>query len=158
MPMMKELNALWEKDSLDEKPALWFQTPKAVEELYDIDLDPYELNNLAFDLEKKEVLEQLRKKLDEWIIETGDLGEIPEKKLLQNWFPNGAVPVLSELQKVDAATEYALTHSNKGASIVWKKATDSLWYPYTQPLPMNKNLVAKAVRIGYKDSPLLVLD
>ena len=158
MPMMKELNALWETDSLDEKPALWFQTPKAVEEVYNIDLDPYELNNLAFDPEMKEVLEHLRQKLDEWIIETGDLGEIPEQTLLENWFPNGAVPVLSELQKVDAATEYALTHSNKGASIVWKKATDSLWHPYTQPLPMNKNLVAKAVRIGYKDSPLLVLD
>lgn len=158
MPMMQELNSLWETNSLPEKPALWFQTPKVIEELYDIDLDPYELNNLAFNLEKKEVLEQLRKKLDEWIIETGDLGEIPEKKLLQNWFPDGIVPELSELQKIDSESEYTLVHPHKGVSIIWKRRSDSIWYPYTQPLPINKNLEAKAVRIGYNDSPLLLLD
>ncbi|GAF84182.1 unnamed protein product [marine sediment metagenome] len=48
------------------------------EELYDLQSDPYEINNLAEDPKHQETLEKLRGILDKWIEETGDQGGIPE--------------------------------------------------------------------------------
>ena len=56
------------------------------EELYDLENDPYELNNLADDPKYQGVLKELRGKLEKWIEETGDQGEIPEEpEVLEYW-------------------------------------------------------------------------
>ena len=54
-----------------------FQT-KPVEELYDTENDPYEVNNLADDPAYKEVLERMRKENSRWMKEIRDVGLIPE--------------------------------------------------------------------------------
>ena len=54
-----------------------FQT-KPVEELYDTENDPYEVNNLADDPAYKEVLERMRKENFRWMKEIRDVGLIPE--------------------------------------------------------------------------------
>jgi uncharacterized sulfatase len=51
---------------------------RAVEELYDIQVDPHEINNLAKKSEYAFILEEMRTALDKWICETGDKGQIPE--------------------------------------------------------------------------------
>jgi len=48
------------------------------EELYDIEKDPYEVQNLTDSKEHEEVLKRLRAVLDRWIEETHDQGRIPE--------------------------------------------------------------------------------
>ena len=48
------------------------------EELYDLKADPWELVNLASDIEQQERLGTFRKQLARWIVETKDLGEIDE--------------------------------------------------------------------------------
>jgi arylsulfatase A-like enzyme len=42
------------------------------EELYDLHKDPYQINNLAADPEFAGIKKELRKKLDDWMLETGD--------------------------------------------------------------------------------------
>jgi len=54
-----------------------FQT-KPVEELYDTENDPWEVNNLAGDPAYKEVLERMRKENYRWMGEIRDVGLIPE--------------------------------------------------------------------------------
>ncbi|MEM9159953.1 MAG: sulfatase [Verrucomicrobiota bacterium] len=51
-----------------------FAPTRAPEELYDLEKDPHELNNLAYDPEHHKTLKKLRKTLDQWIAETGDQG------------------------------------------------------------------------------------
>lgn len=51
---------------------------KPVEELYDVDNDPWEINNLAADPEYADVLDRMRNALDNWRIETKDVAVIPE--------------------------------------------------------------------------------
>lgn len=51
---------------------------RPAEELYDLESDPYELQNLAEDPFQQDRLRQFREQLDQWIIETGDLGEVDE--------------------------------------------------------------------------------
>ncbi|MDF1573867.1 MAG: sulfatase [Bacteroidales bacterium] len=52
--------------------------PKAVEELYDTENDPWEVNNLAGDPAYKEVLERMRAENRAWMEEIRDVGLIPE--------------------------------------------------------------------------------
>jgi len=55
-----------------------FWEPKPVEELYDLEADPWEVHNLAGDPKYAEVVERLRGALYRWMTETGDLGLVPE--------------------------------------------------------------------------------
>jgi arylsulfatase A-like enzyme len=62
-----------------EQSAFW--QPKPVEELYDIANDPQQLHNLASDPAQAEPLQQLRDALRGWMIETRDLGLLPEGEM-----------------------------------------------------------------------------
>jgi len=55
-----------------------FWEPKPVEELYDTENDPWEVNNLAGNPEYKEVLERMRSANKEWMSRIYDTGFIPE--------------------------------------------------------------------------------
>ena len=158
MTMMQLLNRLWEAGELDEHPAAWFKTPKPKEELYDLEQDPYELNNLADQTALQDTLIFLRNRLNEWIVETGDLGEYPEKELLEKWLTEGKPKTLAALNSVVKDNKIELSHPEPGVSIVWKQAQDSVWSVYTTPLSESKSIRAKAVRIGYADSPILTID
>ena len=55
-----------------------FWNTKPVEELYDMENDPWEIHNLAADPAYRDVLESMRKALTHWMIEIKDVGLIPE--------------------------------------------------------------------------------
>jgi arylsulfatase A-like enzyme len=154
MPMMQHLNLLWEEQKLEPKSAAWFKTPKPKEELYDLEKDPYELENLAGKLHLQDTLDFFRKSMDKWIVETGDLGQYPEKELMENWFPEGKSRKLTSLISKIKGGKIHLEHPDEGATIVWKKSPDSVWSVYSIALDFNKSIEAKAVRIGYDQSPL----
>lgn len=59
---------------LDEVQALLFRKTRPPEELYDVNADPFEINNLADDPTYAETLKALRGRLDAWMEETGDQG------------------------------------------------------------------------------------
>jgi len=76
----------WEKAYLngecDEKQsAFWKEKP--VEELYDTENDPWEVNNLVYDPAYKNVLDRMREANKAWISNNYDTGFIPESDLLR---------------------------------------------------------------------------
>ena len=54
---------------------LLLSSTRAKEELYDLRNDPLELNNLADDPEHSKTLQEMRKTMNRWILDTGDLGQ-----------------------------------------------------------------------------------
>lgn len=56
--------------------------PRPREELYDAVADPYELNNLADDPEHRYVVQEMRARLDEWVLETRDTGFLQEAEMM----------------------------------------------------------------------------
>ncbi|SFS29709.1 Arylsulfatase A [Porphyromonadaceae bacterium NLAE-zl-C104] len=77
----RELRRLYlEGETNAEQEKLW--NKKAVEELYDWQNDPYELNNLANDPAYAGIKDGLKNQLHEWMIKTHDLGLLPEAEYM----------------------------------------------------------------------------
>ncbi|MEX0676767.1 MAG: sulfatase [Pirellulales bacterium] len=73
---LRALHAAGELSPLHER--LLFSPQRPAEELYDLDSDPYELENLAGNATYGQSLETLRGRLAKWERETGDLGRQAE--------------------------------------------------------------------------------
>ena len=81
MALMKNLNLLNESNLLSDKQKIWFQVPKSNEEFYDLQNDPFELNNLIGEKKFLKEINDLRLQLDNWMNKINDLGDISEKEL-----------------------------------------------------------------------------
>jgi uncharacterized sulfatase len=80
-PTMQELRRLHASGELPKGATAFMAAAKPAEELYDTEVDPYELNNLALDVRYAAVLERMRAAHLRWVLETRDLGFIPEAQL-----------------------------------------------------------------------------
>ena len=175
-PIMQEWWRLHLAGALDENQSLMFAERRPAEELYDTRADPHELRNLAALPEFAPELQRLRRALDEWRREIGDLGDISETEMVRRWYPDGKQPrtaaPLMIAYEADAtglaplATDTAFSTppliqlhcATQGASIAWRFDTDvpDRWRLYTRPIFLPEGAVtlhAKAIRIGYAESP-----
>jgi arylsulfatase A-like enzyme len=73
---LRELHATGKLNDLQSR--LLFAARRPSEELYDLAVDPHELNNLAADSRHKATLDAMRKRLADWEEKTGDMGRKPE--------------------------------------------------------------------------------
>lgn len=77
----KHTRELFENGKLNELQARFYLPTRPVEELYDLEKDPFETNNLASDPNFESVLVKFRTELYKWMAETNDPGVIPEPYL-----------------------------------------------------------------------------
>ena len=82
MPMMQRLHSLYLEGKLNDQQQKWFQT-KPYFEFYDLKLDPFELNNLIDDPSHQERIKLFKSELEAWMIETNDLGAVPENEIIK---------------------------------------------------------------------------
>ncbi|HET6425964.1 MAG TPA: sulfatase-like hydrolase/transferase [Planctomycetaceae bacterium] len=78
MPMMQEMRRLNAAGELTNGPAQYFRPTKPLEELFDTETDPHELNNLANDERYRDILLRMRAECERWMRSTGDVGLVPE--------------------------------------------------------------------------------
>ena len=79
-PVTKAMRALAASGRMNEVQMAFYGPTRPAEELYDLARDPHEVRNLATDDAHATVLAAMRKTLDQWIEETGDLGQEPESR------------------------------------------------------------------------------
>jgi hypothetical protein len=170
MPTMKEMRRVYKDhmNALDPNygkamtPAqlLFFRPEKPVEELYDVTVDPHEINNLAALPQHQETLKRMRAALIQWQKETKDLGLVPELELRERMRPGGvwqkvATPTISP-RNVGDKTVVTITCPTEGASIAYTTETGptARWKLYSGELtlPAGTALRAKGCRFGYLDS------
>lgn len=120
IPMMQEIITLRDAGKLGPIPMSWFNT-KPVEELYDLDNDPYELHNLATDPAHKRKLNELQAVYQQWIRQVGDRAATPEREMLrQMWNGQDEAPVTATPQVKPASGGVTLACATKGASIGYR--------------------------------------
>ncbi len=83
----KEWLSLYRNGKLNNIQSQFFQ-PKSPEALYNINLDPHEVNDLSKSKDHKEILLQMRGQLQERILSMPDLSFYPEPYLLDNALKN----------------------------------------------------------------------
>ena len=144
-------------------PADWYyRATKPVEELYDTQSDPFELENLADRPELQERLARMRAAHEKWVTDTGDLGAIPEAELRERFWPGGVQPVTPPPSiepaggAFDGPVDVAIRSDVEGASLAYTldPGDDAHWLLYTKPVRVTAGatLRARAVRYGWADS------
>ena len=164
MPIMRELLQLNEQGKLNRFQAQWFREQKPLEELFDTEIDPYELENLAQDPAYSNKLKELSDELDSWLLEIDDLGFTPENELIEHFWPGGIQPVteVPSMSVIDG--EIHISSATPGANIAFQvigldQASGSKWQVYLNPVKVipSRRVVAIAHRIGYAPSQKIEL-
>ena len=159
MPIMQELLRLNDQGELNPNQEQWFRQQKPLEELFDIENDPHELQNLAEDPAYSDKLNELRTELDSWLSDFEDLGFKPEEELVKELWPEGIQPTTKAPSISLKNGELQISSDTPGANIAFqviplKGALEDNWRVYTGPLklrPANR-LITVAHRIGYLPS------
>jgi hypothetical protein len=174
-PLMQELLRLYAEDALEGPQALWLRSDRPPEELYDCLSDPHQIQDLADDVAHQAVLEELRRELDAWRRDTGDMGGIPESEMVRRFWPGGVQPQTARPAFIVNAPEdrasqarheggafsapmtLALHCPTQGASIVYTTEPGEAprWLLYSGPLRLARGetmLRARAIRYGYEES------
>ena len=157
IPMNKHLIELDSLDMLKGDAAYIFMKSKPIEELYDLESDPYEVHNLAKDSIYSQKLKELRVQLKQWQTSIDDKGFIPEHELIETFWPNMKQPKTDDVLIITNEQNLTLSCKTEGASIGFQLGDDigsKYWQLYTKPIEIkpNEKIRARAIRIGYKAS------
>ena len=107
-PSMQSWERAYRANELNEVQAK-FWGAKPVEELYDVEADPHNIHNLAKDPQYQSTLQRMREANQEWMLETRDVGFIPEammediakKTTLYEYARSGKYPLEEIMQAVE---------------------------------------------------------
>ena len=168
MPTMQEMRRLNKEEStllgagqtpnlLTPAQRLFFAPSKPVEELYDTESDPHEINNLADSPAHKETLKRMRGILDRHLRATKDLGLIPESELREQMRPGGIWRTTEAPKFEQTSDSVRITCPTEGASIAYttESGPTAHWNVVTDEIRVPTGLVvrARAFRLGYHPSP-----
>lgn len=164
MPTMKEWRRLHKEGKLTGPQKIFFSPTKPVEELYDVTVDPHEINNLAGDPKFEKVLTTMRTAHEKWMRDTGDLGLIPEPILNERVRPGGKWSTTADPRVSINNAMATITCQTQGASLAYtlgKKDAQGRqrWLLYSKPFAVKSGttLRVKACRLGYRDSKTVTI-
>jgi arylsulfatase A-like enzyme len=172
------LEDLWRGElagTLEGRERLLMAESRPVEELYDTEADPWELENLAGEERHAGELARLREAMDAWRARFDRYGDVDERQMVRTWWcgdeqPEAAsphfVPITADSpgrEIADAGGTFAgpmllqLHTSVQGASMGWtmEEGEGARWNLYTGPIRLGAGrhaVRAKAVRIGWAES------
>jgi arylsulfatase A-like enzyme len=170
--IMQEWLRLQAERKLTGPSALWMRTSRPAEELYDVDADPHQIQDLSGEPLHKPTLERMRLAASEWMTRINDQGLINEAEMIARMWPGGVQPETAQpyivprrttgdpervtAMKITEPMEVVIYVPTQGASIGYttEDGPAAKWRLYTGPIPVNQpmTLRAKAIRYGYKES------
>ncbi len=162
--MMRQMLLLSDQGKLTTPVALWFRKTKTKEEFYDCQTDPFNMNNLIEKPEFVGKIAEMRLALDKWETEVGDLGAVPEGKMIAQMWPNNTQPTTSNPSLSIENKIVKLSDTTKGASIGYMLSDTKIkptiyneWQLYYEPVKVGsaKYLYIIANRIGFKESEII---
>ncbi len=98
-PTYNRMRQLFAQGALNPVQAKFMAPHRPMEELYDLQVDPFELRNLAADPASSDALDRLRTRLHIWIEETHDQGETPEDPAVVEQLLSGRAERFARIRK-----------------------------------------------------------
>ncbi|MEH6584196.1 MAG: sulfatase [Halioglobus sp.] len=156
MDMMLELWEMLEAGELDAAQRQWFEAP-GEERLFDLQADPFELNNLAADPVYNDTLLRMRAALASWQGSIEDWSEQSEADMVAEFNPGGDVPVTAMPTVSFENGRLHLESATEGASMGYQ-INGGVWRVYSAPVKVTSGseVLAKAVRYGWEESDTLM--
>lgn len=161
MASMQELLRFQDSGNLNTYQMQWFRTSKPPEELFDTEIDPHELHNLAEDPNYADKLGELREECDRWMMDVGDKGLIAETEIIESFWPGKKQPVTAAPVIKEQNGLLTISSKTTGASLGYKYPQDDVpwigWSVYSEPLMVSSGdtLMVIAHRLGYSPSDTL---
>ncbi|HJZ42015.1 MAG TPA: glycosyl hydrolase family 8 [Bacteroidales bacterium] len=161
IPMMAHLLTLYRQGKLNEVQRRWFDYPRPAEEFFDVDNDPYELNDLMEDPAYQKDITRLREAYNSWDGQYNDLWKLPELSSRELFWPGGIQPVTGTPVIAWHDQGIKISCSTPGTSIAYqvkgKGFSTDHWFLYTRPISCKPGdvIAAVAVRAGYKPGPVV---
>ena len=162
MASMKDLNEAHEQNRLTPEQQSWF-ADRPVEELYDLKADPLQLQNLATDPAHRAQLIRMRQAMDHWRNLGNDMNLVPEDQMVADLLDergNRRVTLTPVAQQDAVNHKIYLANRTQDASMGYSWDGKE-WEVYTGSITPIKNasrLQFKAVRYGWQESPLGVIE
>ena len=156
---MKELRQLYENDELNEIQRLWLELIPELQ-LYDINKDPFEINNLAYNPEYKDKVLLLESVLEEWINRNNFYGELEEDDLIEVFWPGNSQPQTTQPNHMIKDGFLYLENNDESANASIGFSYDGKsWEIYSEPIQIRKTtkIYFKAVRYGWKESEIKIV-
>ncbi len=166
--IMQEINRHIEQGKLGADQWQFSAQAKPVEEFYDTENDPFEINNLASVPKYFEKMAEMRSELNEWIERCVDPLDMPEGELVRTrvYPPNGdqyatAQPDIQIKPLQGNTVQISITCPTNGATIGYRiqeknnqEKNDQAWLIYDGPVEVKASatIEATAHRIGFKPS------
>ena len=162
MPMMQNMVRLFKRGKLNKETSRWFEKPRKIEELYDVNNDPHGMKNLIDNPAYSKEVERLRGEMEAWNKCYNPYLGLTEAELREKLWPGGEQPIVEPPVCVKTGTNKIQVKSNTpGSSIAYqingRGYTEEHWFLYTRPIQLNEGdrLNMRAFRIGYKPSRLI---
>lgn len=95
-PTFEKMRAMEAEGQLSAAQQTIFQTPRPAEELYDLETDPYELQNLAGDPDFAAILARMKGEMERIRTETGD--ELPPRRTPDEFTRDTGLPLPNRLR------------------------------------------------------------
>ena len=157
--MLRSMQELWRLEAAGELPphiAQYFSGNRPREELYDLEADPYELDNLAGEAEYAAQLAHMRAAMARFNARTPDWSEDGEVAMVERMWPGLEQPATAVPNAELADGRVALYSATPGASLGYR-IDEGPWQLYTGPVALapGQRLEAKAVRYGFVESQVI---
>ena len=158
---MAELRRLREAGTLAPVLAALFEAPRPAEELYDLDNDPWELQNLAGQAAMNTVQSRLRDVLVAWEAGLGPWQDMPERQMVDEWMWPGGQQPLTDCPVIDiqdgASGRLARLQSKTTGASMGYRVNGGHWMLYAGPVPVATGdwFEARAVRYGFRASDVV---
>jgi arylsulfatase A-like enzyme len=154
--MVREMRALYEDGRLNARQRLWFE-PVGEERLFDLQKDPFELNNVLEQPQYQLDADRMRLALEAWLDSIEDWSDRPESSMAQDFQPEGKTPVTAP--PVAQLDEGRLQLSASESASVGYRINNGAWQLYSRPVPVSPGTTveAKAVRYGWEESNVVTV-
>jgi arylsulfatase A-like enzyme len=155
--MSREMHFLYLDGKLNEAQSQWFQPP-GEERLFDLEQDPFELNDVSKDPAYKQELVRMRGALDTWLTDIRDRGDEDEITMMEQFAPGGE-QVKTPAPKVNVADGMLSVDGVASGTSIGYRLDEGPWKLYSGKVvltPADK-IEVKAIRYGWKESDIVVI-
>lgn len=153
--MAREMRTMYDAGTLNRVQSLWYEPP-GVERLYDLEQDPFEVDDVSADQQYHSVMQRMRTEMNAWLTRVGDWSEEPEDKMVARFEPGDKrqvtpAPTLSVTSGILTITPAAAEHSLEYC------VDNDRWQLYTGPVKLSTtgSIDARAVRYGWEESEIV---